>query len=69
MVTTFELGVSDKLNLDLLECNAIKCSKFDSTIKDAKINEKLSSRREEKTAQVIFKKRRENYSRYYTNII
>ena len=30
--TKLEIGVSDKLNLDQLECNAIKSSKFDSTI-------------------------------------
>ena len=36
--TKFKLSVSEKLNLDQLECNAIKSSKFESTIEEAKIN-------------------------------
>ena len=49
----FEIGISDKLNLDQLECNAIKSSKFDSTIGEAKINELLSPEEKESLLKVL----------------
>ena len=51
--TKFELGVNDKLNLEQLECNAINASKFEITLEEAKINDKLSSQEKEKLLKVL----------------
>ncbi|PLW15629.1 hypothetical protein PCASD_23558 [Puccinia coronata f. sp. avenae] len=51
--TKFELGISDKLNLEQLECNAIQNSKFDSTIGDAKFNPSLTPQQKDKLLEAL----------------
>jgi hypothetical protein len=52
--TEFELGISDKLNFEQLECNGIQNSQFDSTIGDAKFNPSLTSQKKDKILEVLY---------------
>lgn len=53
LLTRFQMGISDTPNLYQLECNAIKHSRFESTIEEAKNNEHLLEEEKAKILQVL----------------
>jgi hypothetical protein len=53
----FELCISDKLNLDQLECNALHSTKFSDTIEEAKINCNLEPEQLKELTKILHSKK------------
>ena len=57
LTTKFEIGISDKLNLEQLECNALQINQFGDTIKEAKINSSLMSEQVGQLEKILHQKK------------